>query len=1085
MGHSNRRNNEVRKWKFRKRKRQGIVAQNWKKGKECEVSAGKSRGPKTLPNDNLGTTSSGEALLQSMKEKDDVVKVHECPEEDNPSQPCVTSKDIQGRNLQEKNEKRFHIVTPYSEDISDTISNTTDSLSDMPSTSHLENSYLGNLYDNDIGNNENQNIENVVKENTEIDNLHTDISWEVESEATDAENTISDYETISSDEEDDLSYDDNYLEDEVIRKDFGRRVCDINAIEALGQACSLHQCENPKIEFDKEYMKNGLASHFICVCKNCNTVVHHFKNSPQTFVDSNGKEQHIINAEAVLGQLTCDGSHTKLTNSLAFMGIPAMSQHSYIKIRNQIDKKVWFLYDVEMQIAAMEEKAHAISMNHFWKNDEGELVPWIRVKVDAGWSQRSHHHHSMNANAAELVIIGCYTGKPICNIIRQKTCGECAKAEEKGEQKEEQDHAKGVCYKNVAHATSSKSFEPDMILEAFANSEKNHGVVYLEYCADGDTDIQSVLRKVHYGRDIRYIPCANHLIKSYRSGLEKIAKENARYENVYGLNPATRASIAANARCAIKHRSKQYFNAETELEKENIKKKFNKELLTGYKHKLEDHHEECDKDWCRVKHHMEAKDDPTATLVNDIDEKWNCGGKPDKDLFSGDKVKVKSRAKPPSEKEKQEMFGKIEKYSNRLVLQSSGLIENESTNIVENKYSIRSQLLSKSISTTRAGGFHTAVGMSGLRLSLGPSYSQEIYKHFTSKEPPIYIEKYLQQRTLQYKTSKRHQEKETTKKRRRVLKQMKSGIRSKSQKIRGHGDDYDDCSPQDLKNKIQNHLHRVAEDQYEDELTDKCKKTLEKVSRDHGKQAAEELQELLAPDGKTRSLVFVNQRTCEALWKSSRCKLLTSSNFSNVLSKQKKTNCCSVVEDIIYPNPKVDLLPPVIWGKDHEPQATKEIQEKSKYEVFCEFGIFQLKSHPHLGATPDGLVLDKTKPIGHQWGVLEVKCPYKDRESIPNEKSKLTSSKGTVNKHHRHYRQIISQMACVGVSWGLFAVWTPQQLHLEEINFDKSIWDTWLPRLDMFFRNAMAPEIVDRRVLRNEPVRNWCFEDGNNFHDLS
>ena len=61
------------------------------------------------------------------------------------------------------------------------------------------------------------------------------------------------------------------------------------------------------------------------------------------------------------------------------MGIPAMSRNNYIKFRNQIDKKVWLLYEVEMQITTMQEKARTISLNHF-RTNEGELVTWIWVK---------------------------------------------------------------------------------------------------------------------------------------------------------------------------------------------------------------------------------------------------------------------------------------------------------------------------------------------------------------------------------------------------------------------------------------------------------------------------------------------------------------------------------------------------------------------------------------------------------------------------------------------------------------------------------------------------------------------------------
>ena len=76
----------------------------------------------------------------------------------------------------------------------------------------------------------------------------------------------------------------------------------------------------------------------------------------------------------------------------------------------------------------------------------------------------------------------------------------------------------------------------------------------------------------------------------------------------------------------------------------------------------------------------------------------------------------------------------------------------------------------------------------------------------------------------------------------------------------------------------------------------------------------------------------------------------------------------------------------------------------------------------------------------------------------------------------------MGQMACVGVKWGLLAIWTPQETYIEEIPFDQLLWKKWLEKLDAFWRHAQAPELVDPRVSRipPQPIRAWCFKE---FYD--
>ncbi len=136
----------------------------------------------------------------------------------------------------------------------------------------------------------------------------------------------------------------------------------------------------------------------------------------------------------------------------------------------------------------------------------------------------------------------------------------------------------------------------------------------------------------------------------------------------------------------------------------------------------------------------------------------------------------------------------------------------------------------------------------------------------------------------------------------------------------------------------------------------------------------------------------------------------------------------------------------------------------------CRSGFVISEEYPFLGASPDGLVYDPLS--ADQFGVLEVKCPYKYRHITPKEACsntdfccKVMTTNGEEHlklKHdHLYYSQIQGQMAVTGRKWCDFVIFTEKCLNVERISFDNNFWQTeLLPKLIDFFDNCLGPEIV-------------------------
>ena len=127
------------------------------------------------------------------------------------------------------------------------------------------------------------------------------------------------------------------------------------------------------------------------------------------------------------------------------------------------------------------------------------------------------------------------------------------------------------------------------------------------------------------------------------------------------------------------------------------------------------------------------------------------------------------------------------------------------------------------------------------------------------------------------------------------------------------------------------------------------------------------------------------------LWYSARRYRLTASMFGTILQLKPTTPPDSLVKQLLHPKPFSTNA--TQWGKDNEPIA---LQEYVKYQlrtnrmclVTCSAGFLVSENHPFLGASPDAYAFDPSS--SNQFGLVEIKCPYKYRDLTPEDAAQQT-----------------------------------------------------------------------------------------------
>lgn len=223
-------------------------------------------------------------------------------------------------------------------------------------------------------------------------------------------------------------------------------------------------------------------------------------------------------------------------------------------------------------------------------------------------------------------------------------------------------------------------------------------------------------------------------------------------------------------------------------------------------------------------------------------------------------------------------------------------------------------------------------------------------------------------------------------------------------------------------------------------------------------------------------IVYVESQTRKqagcALWHELRCGRITASTAYDVLHTDHDKPSSSLIMRICnQKSSSYTSVPALQWGIQNESAAIEKFSDvfapqHMNLEVL-KCGLKLGGANCFLGATPDGIVTCSCHPSS----LLEVKCPFSLRET--DSLTQAISNKGTefcldntgvLKKTHRYYAQVQLQMFVFGTKLSHFVIWTPQWIHITEVERNDDYLSESLPKLEQFHLDHILPEILTRKM---------------------
>ena len=137
-----------------------------------------------------------------------------------------------------------------------------------------------------------------------------------------------------------------------------------------------------------------------------------------------------------------------------------------------------------------------------------------------------------------------------------------------------------------------------------------------------------------------------------------------------------------------------------------------------------------------------------------------------------------------------------------------------------------------------------------------------------------------------------------------------------------------------------------------------------------------------------------------------------------------------------------------------------------------EQGLIVMRGKPFIAASPDLKV--SCECCGE--GLVEIKCPYSIKESIPSADNltylQIVDGTTILKRNSDYFYQVQGQMAVTELGYTDFFVFTIHGHFTERIKFDRDFWTSMFLKLEWFWVNCLAPEILTRKILHQLEERN-------------